>query len=308
MTITVRKAVLPVAGLGTRFLPATKAVPKEMLPVVDRPLIQYAVDEALASGIEEIVMVTGRNKGAIEDYFDRHHELEGALEAGGKGRELAAVRDAVPEAGRIAFTRQQRALGLGHAVWCARGLVGDEPFAVLLPDDLVMGEVPCLRQVIDAAAETGGSVVAVEEVPPERTASYGIVDVGADDGRLAEVRGLVEKPAPGDAPSRLGVIGRYVLMPGVFGLLASTRAGAGGEVQLTDAIAGMIGAAPLHGLRFEGRRFDCGDRVGLFEAGVAHALARDDMAGEAGRILRAYAAAAAPAPPGPPGPRGPGGG
>ncbi len=291
MTGRIRKAIFPVAGLGTRFLPATKTVPKEMLPVVDRPLLQYAVDEALASGIEEIVMVTGRHKAAIEDYFDFQPELEETLESRGKDAELALVRGVVPEAGRVAFVRQQRALGLGHAVWCARRFVGDEPFAVLLPDDLVMSDVPCLKQVIDAAEETGGNVVAVEDVPRERTSSYGIVDPGADDGRLAEVRGLVEKPPPAEAPSTLGVIGRYALRPGIFRLLGGTRAGAGGEIQLTDALAASIGSAPFHGLRFEGRRFDCGDRAGFLEANVAHALRRDDPAGSVGAMLRAHAGA-----------------
>ena len=292
----VRTAVLPVAGLGTRFLPATKAIPKEMLPVVDRPLIQYAVEEALAAGIENVVLVTGRNKAAIEDHFDRSPELERVLGARGKRRELEAVTGIVPEAGRISCTRQPDALGLGHAVWCAREHVGDEPFAVLLADDLVLADVPCLKQMIDAAAETGGSVVAVEDVPREHTSRYGILDVAGDDGRLVEIRGLVEKPDPADAPSTLSVIGRYVLMPEIFGHLGAMDRGAGGEIQLTDSMAKMIGNAPFHGLRFSGRRFDCGTTSGFLEANIAFALARGDTRGRAAELVRAYAEGAAGAP------------
>jgi UTP--glucose-1-phosphate uridylyltransferase len=284
----VRKAVFPVAGLGTRFLPATKAVPKEMLPVVDRPLIEYAVEEALAAGIEDIIFVTGRGKSAIEDHFDHAIELEGVLSGRGKEAELAAARGSVLSPGRIAYTRQQEALGLGHAVWCAREFVGNEPFAVLLADDLVMADTPCLKQMVDVHEQTGGSVVAVMDVPREHTNRYGILDVGADDGKLAEITGLVEKPDPADAPSTLSIIGRYILRPEIFAELDRHETGAGGEIQLTDAMARMIGAAPFHGLRFEGRRFDCGDKAGFLEANIAFALAREDLAGPVRKILDEY--------------------
>jgi UTP--glucose-1-phosphate uridylyltransferase len=273
----VRKAVFPVGGMGTRFLPATKALPKEMLPIVDKPLIQYAVEEAAAAGVEEFIFVTGRGKAAIEDHFDHSYELEDLLSARNKTQELAALRAAIPAAGQIAYTRQQEPLGLGHAVWCARNLVGDEPFAVLLADDLIMSKTPCLKQMTDAAAKTGGNIVAVMDVPRAHTSRYGILDVGDDDGYLAEVRGLVEKPDPAEAPSTLSVIGRYILMPEVFGYLDKKERGAGGEIQLTDAMAKMIGQKPFHGLRFEGTRFDCGDKLGFLKATVAFGLARDDL-------------------------------
>ena len=288
VTGRIRKAVFPVGGLGTRFLPATKAVPKEMLPVVDKPLIQYAVEEALSAGIEEIILVTGRGKGAMEDHFDHAVELEATLAARGKDAELAIVRAPILTPGRIAYTRQQEALGLGHAVWCARELVGDEPFAVLLADDLVMADTPCLQQMVDVHAETGGNVVAVMDVPREHTNRYGILEVGADDGRLAEIKGLVEKPDPKDAPSTLSIIGRYILLPRVFAELDRHERGAGNEIQLTDAMARMIGAAPFHGLRFEGKRFDCGDKAGFLEANIAFALARDDLADDVRALLGAY--------------------
>jgi len=284
----IRKAVFPVAGLGTRFLPATKAVPKEMLPVVDRPLIEYAVEEALAAGIEDIIFVTGRGKSAIEDHFDHAIELEGVLSGRGKEAELVAARGPVLAPGRIAYTRQQQALGLGHAVWCAREFVGDEPFAVLLADDLVMADTPCLKQMVDVHVQTGGSVVAVMDVPREHTNRYGILDVGADDGTLAEIAGLVEKPDPADAPSTLSIIGRYILLPEIFTELDRHETGAGDEIQLTDAMARMIGAAPFDGLRFEGKRFDCGDKAGFLEANIAFALARDDLAGPVREILDKY--------------------
>jgi UTP--glucose-1-phosphate uridylyltransferase len=273
----VRKAVFPVGGMGTRFLPATKALPKEMLPIVDKPLIQYAVEEAAAAGVEEFIFVTGRGKAAIEDHFDHSYELEDLLSARGKTQELAALRAAIPAAGQIAYTRQQEPLGLGHAVWCARNLVGDEPFAVLLADDLIMSKTPCLKQMTDAASKTGGNIVAVMDVPRAHTSRYGILDVGEDDGHLAEVRGLVEKPDPAEAPSTLSVIGRYILMPEVFDYLDKKERGAGGEIQLTDAMAKMIGRKPFHGLRFEGTRFDCGDKLGFLQATVAFGLARDDL-------------------------------
>lgn len=273
----IRKAVFPVGGLGTRFLPATKAMPKEMLPIVDKPLIQYAVEEAQAAGIEEFIFVTGKGKSAIEDHFDHSWELEHSLSSRGKDAELASVTAWVPDAGRVAYTRQQEPLGLGHAVWCARELVGNEPFAVLLADDLIQAETPALKQMVEVAQDTGGNVVAVMDVPREHTARYGVLDIGADDGRLVEVRGLVEKPQPAQAPSTLSVIGRYILRPEVFDHLGQMRRGAGGEIQLTDAMADLIGDSPFHGLRFEGRRFDCGDKLGFLQATVAFGLSRPDL-------------------------------
>jgi UTP--glucose-1-phosphate uridylyltransferase len=273
----IRKAVFPVAGLGTRMLPATKALPKEMLPVVDRPLIQYAFEEARAAGIEQFVFVTGRGKSLIEDHFDRAYELDDVLARKGKTAELAAVSSWLPAPGELTYTRQPDALGLGHAVWCARHVVGDEPFAVILVDDLILGTEPCLKQMVDAFAETRGNLVAVEEVPHEQTDRYGVLDPVRDDGRLVEIKGLVEKPDPAAAPSRLAVIGRYVLLPEVFEHLSLQRKGAGGEIQLTDAMARMIGSTPFHGLRFTGRRFDCGSKLGYLEATIACALEREDL-------------------------------
>jgi UTP--glucose-1-phosphate uridylyltransferase len=273
----IRKAVFPVAGLGTRMLPATKAIPKELLPVVDKPIIQYAFEETRAAGIEHIIFVTGRGKSVIEDHFDRAYELDDALVKKGKLAELDSVSSWVPLPGELSYTRQQEPLGLGHAVWCARELVGDEPFAVVLVDDLIRSEVPCLQQMVAAHAETGGNIVAVEEVAREHTNRYGVLDPAADDGRLVEVKGLVEKPEPARAPSRLAIIGRYILMPEVFEHLARQQKGAGGEIQLTDAMARMIGRTPFHGLRFAGRRFDCGARLGYLEAIVACALEREDL-------------------------------
>lgn len=288
MTDAPRIAVLPVGGLGTRFLPATKAVPKELLPVVDKPLVEYAVEEALAAGIETVVLVTGRGKSAIEDHFDRAVELEAVLEGRGKAAELARVTAAVPEPGNLLVTRQQRPQGLGHAVWCARALVGDEPFAVVLPDDLVLADTPCLKQMVEAHREVGGNMVAVTEVPRSRTDRYGVLEVGEDDGRLAEIVGLVEKPRPEEAPSTLGIIGRYILLPDVFDALARTGQGAGGEIQLTDAMAGLVGRAPFHGFRFAGRRYDCGDRIGFLEANVAFALARGDLEADVRSMLAGF--------------------
>jgi len=284
----VKKAIFPVGGLGTRFLPATKALPKEMLPVVDKPLIQYAVEEAAAAGIEDFVFVTSRGKSAIEDHFDISYELERTLGERGKTDLVDEMRRWMPESGRVAYTRQMEPLGLGHAVWCAREFVGDEPFAVILPDDLVMAKTPCLAQLVQAYESTGGNVVAVMDVPREHTDRYGILDVESDDGRLASVRGLVEKPDPAVAPSTLSIIGRYVLLPGVFEHLARKQTGAGGEIQLTDAMAQEIGVSPFHGLRFEGRRFDCGDKVGFLEANIAFALARDDMGVAVREIVERY--------------------
>ncbi len=288
MTQKVRKAIFPVGGLGTRFLPATKALPKEMLPVVDKPLIQYAVEEAAAAGIEEFIFVTGRGKHAIEDHFDVSYELDQTLSDRGKSDLLDMMQSWLPKPGQIAYTRQMQPLGLGHAVWCARDFVANEPFAVLLADDLVMADTPCLKQLIDIHDETGGSVVAVMDVPSEHTDRYGILDIESDDGRLASVKGLVEKPAPADAPSTLSIIGRYVLRPEVFDHLNKQEQGAGGEIQLTDAMATMIGNSPFHGLRFDGRRFDCGDKVGFLEANIAFALARSDLGESVQEVLSRY--------------------
>lgn len=285
MAQRVRKAVLPVAGLGTRFLPATKAMPKEMLTVVDRPLIQYAVEECLAAGIEEFVFVTGRNKGALEDHFDSAYELEATLEQRGKARELKQTRDATLTAGNAIFTRQQKPLGLGHAVWCARDWIGNEPFAVLLPDELTISSPTCIAQLVAAHEETDGSVVAVMDVPREQTKNYGIAAVKSEKGGLLEITGMVEKPKPEDAPSTLAFIGRYVLLPEVFEHLDRHETGSGGEIQLTDAMARMIGRAPFHALRYEGRRYDCGSRIGFLEANVAVALHRSDSREETRALL-----------------------
>ncbi len=294
MSQRIRKAIFPVGGLGTRFLPATKAMPKEMLPVVDKPLIQYAVEEAQAAGIEDFIFVTGRGKTAIEDHFDHSYELQSVLAERGKLAEIEALRRWLPRPGRVAYTRQQEPLGLGHAVWCARSLVGDEPFAVLLADDLVLAEVPCLKQMIDAHAEVGGNMVAVMEVPRAHTNRYGVLDIAADHGRLVEAKGLVEKPSPERAPSTLSIIGRYILGPEVMEQLERGEHGAGGEIQLTDALARTIGEHPFHGLRFEGTRFDCGDKIGFFEANIAFAIQREDLGPAVREVLQRYAAPASP--------------
>ena len=283
-----RKAVLPVAGLGTRFLPATKAMAKEMLPVVDKPLIQYAIEEARAAGIEQFCLVSGRGKTALIDHFDVSYELEATLRERGKTDMIELLDKMKVPPGSITTVRQQVPLGLGHAIWCARAFIGDDPFAILLPDDLVLSDTPCLVQLAEVYRETGGNVIAVTEVPPEQTNRYGILKVGTDDGRLAEVLGLVEKPKPEDAPSNLSVIGRYVLMPEVIQHLSKMERGAGNEVQLTDALAKMIGHGPFHGLRYEGRRFDCGDKVGFLEAQIAFALKRPDLAPQVRAFLRDY--------------------
>jgi UTP--glucose-1-phosphate uridylyltransferase len=283
-----RKAVLPVAGLGTRFLPATKSMPKEMLTVVDRPLIQYAVDEARAAGIEQFCMVSGRGKTALIDHFDVSYELEATLRERGKLEALAQLERDRLQPGAITTVRQQEPLGLGHAIWCARTFIGDDPFAILLPDDLVLSKTPCMAQLAEAYQETGGSVVAVVEVPHDQTNRYGILRVGSDDGRLVEVTGLVEKPKPEVAPSNLSIIGRYILMPEVIEHLSRMERGAGNEVQLTDAMAKLIGSSPFHGLRFEGDRFDCGDKVGFLEAQIAFSLARPDLADDVRVFLKKY--------------------
>ena len=286
MTQRVRKAVLPVAGLGTRFLPATKAMPKEMLTVVDRPLIQYAVEECLAAGIEEFIFVTGRNKGALEDHFDSAYELEATLQQrGNKAHELKQTEAATIKAGKAIFTRQQKPLGLGHAVWCARDWIGREPFAVLLPDELTIDSPTCTAQLVAASEKTGGNVIAVMDVPREQTKSYGIAAIKAEKDGLAEITGLVEKPKPEEAPSTLAIIGRYVLQPEVFDHLDRHETGAGGEIQLTDAMAKMIGQQPFHSLRYAGQRYDCGSRIGFLEANVAVALHRDDTAAETRAVL-----------------------
>ncbi len=285
MTQRVTKAVFPVGGLGTRFLPATKAMPKEMLPVVDKPLIQYAVEEARAAGIEEFIFVTGRGKSAIEDHFDYSHDLHQALVERQKTEELEALEAWLPAAGAVAYTRQQEPLGLGHAVWCARRLVGDKPFAVLLADELVLSETPCLKQAVELYEEVGGNVLALAEVPRDQTNRYGIVDIGADDGRVVVIDGLVEKPDPADAPSNLSVMGRYILQPEVFAYLDRQERGVDGEIQLTDSLAALVGKKPFHGFRFEGRRFDCGSKIGFLQANVAFALARDDLRDEVRRSL-----------------------
>ncbi len=288
MTQPVRKAIFPVGGLGTRFLPATKAMPKEMLPVVDKPLIQYAVEEALEAGIEQLIFVTGRGKTAIEDHFDHSAELQHILEMRGKRDMLKLVEATSVPAGRIAYTRQPEALGLGHAVWCARDLVNGEAFAVLLADDLILGQRGCLAQMVDAHAKVGGTIVAVMDVPREQTSRYGVIDPASDDGRLVAVRGIVEKPKPANAPSTCAVIGRYILPPEVFTYLDRQERGAGGEIQLTDALAELIGSTPFHGLRFDGRRFDCGDKVGFLEANLAFALERPDLAAAVRQFLPHY--------------------
>ena len=273
----VRKAVFPVAGLGTRFLPATKSVPKEMLTVVDKPLIQYVVEEAMEAGIEHFVFVTSRGKSALEDHFDHSIELEGVLERRGKKPELASIQQVMPDPSRLFYTRQQRPLGLGHAVWCAKPFVGNEPFAVLSPDDLILGKPGCLAEMVEAYNRVGGNMAAVENVPREHTNRYGILDVVSDDGKLARAKGLVEKPEPAAAPSTLSIVGRYILQPEVFDMLDRHEKGAGGEIQLTDAMAATINDIPFHGFRFSGKRFDCGSKIGFVAANVAYALQRADI-------------------------------
>ena len=277
MSQRVRTAVFPVAGLGTRFLPATKAMPKEMLTVVDRPLIQYAVDEAREAGIEHFVFVTGRNKGVIEDHFDRQFELETTLEARGKTEALKELRKDLPSAGRTSFTRQQEPLGLGHAVWCARDIVGDRPFALLLPDMLFKGTPGVLKQMMDAYETTGGNVIAVEEVPPADVSAYGVVARGDGPDTGFAVTGMVEKPQPADAPSNLIISGRYILQPEIFALLAHQERGAGGEIQLTDAMQTLMDGQRFTGVKYRGQSFDCGSKIGFLTANVVYALDREDI-------------------------------
>ena len=278
----IRKAVFPVGGLGTRFLPATKAMPKEMLPVVDKPLIQYAVDEAREAGIEQMIFVTGRGKSAIEDHFDISYELETTMSE--RGKSLDAIESTRFAPGEVVYVRQQEAIGLGHAVWCARHIIGDEPFAIFLPDELMVGEPGCMKAMVEAYARVGGNIVCGYEVPADQTDKYGIITPGRVDGALVEVTGLVEKPKMGTAPSNLMIPGRYILQPEVMRVLESQARGAGNEIQLTDAMAQMIGTQPFHAYKFDGRRFDCGDKAGFITANIALALDREDI----GAMVRAF--------------------
>ena len=277
----VTKAVFPVAGQGTRFLPATKSIPKEIMTLVDRPLIQYAIDEARAAGIKEFIFVTSRGKSALEDYFDHSPEMESTLKRQGKSDLLQILRDTNMDSGAIAYVRQNRPMGLGHAVWCARRLIGNEPFAVLLPDDVIAADKPCLQQMIEAYSQTGGNMVAAMEVPPEKASSYGVLDIGEDMGSIVKAKGMVEKPKREDAPSNLAVIGRYILTPDVLTNLNRMKQGAGGEIQLTDAIAEEINTkGNVYGFRFRGQRYDCGSKAGFLQATVAFGLERPDLRDE----------------------------
>ena len=282
----VSKAIFPVAGLGTRFLPATKSIPKEIMTLVDRPLIQYAIDEARAAGIKEFIFVTARGKSALEDYFDVAPELENTLRKKGKTELLKTLKSTNMDSGEIAYMRQNKALGLGHAVWCARRLLGNEPFAVILPDDVIAAEKPCLQQMVEAHAEIGGNMVAAMEVPPEMASSYGMLDIKEDMGSVVSVKGMVEKPTVADAPSNLAVIGRYILTPDVMRNLNKAKSGAGGEIQLTDAIAAEIeNSDNVYGYRFRGQRYDCGSKAGFLQATVAFGLAREELSGEFTQFL-----------------------
>ena len=276
----VTKAVFPVAGMGTRFLPATKSIPKEIMTLVDRPLIQYAIDEARSAGIKEFIFVTSKGKSALEDYFDHAPELENTLRKAGKEELLEILKETNMDSGAIAYLRQNRPLGLGHAVWCARRLIGNEPFAVLLPDDVIAAEKPCLQQMMEAYEQTGGNMVAAMEVSPEKASSYGILDIGQDMGSIVEAKGMVEKPKVADAPSNLAVIGRYILQPKVLTNLNKRKQGAGGEIQLTDAIAEETKSGKVYGYRFRGQRYDCGSKSGFLQATVAFGLARPDLRDE----------------------------
>lgn len=287
MSRPIKKAVFPVAGLGTRFLPATKAMPKEMLTVVDQPVIQIVADEAREAGIEHLIFVTGRNKGVIEDHFDKQFELEQTLRERGKTPQLTLLENQRPGAGETSFTRQQEPLGLGHAVWCARHLVGNEPFALLLPDVLVHAERGCLAQMMDEYKRVGGNLLAVEEVPREHIHRYGIVGVTEDTGRSFQITEMVEKPKAEDAPSNLMILGRYILQPEIFDMLASQDPGSGGEIQITDAMIRLMETQPFRGVRFDGKSYDCGDKIGFLSANVAYALSRDDIGPEFRTVLKA---------------------
>ncbi|MEO0937503.1 MAG: UTP--glucose-1-phosphate uridylyltransferase GalU [Pseudomonadota bacterium] len=283
----VTKAIFPVAGLGTRFLPATKSVPKEIMTLVDRPLIQYAIDEARAAGIKEFIFVTSRGKGALEDYFDHAPALEQELRKKGKDDLLDMLKSTNMDSGAIAYIRQHKALGLGHAVWCARRLIANEPFAVILPDDVIAAEKPCLQQMVEAYEEVGGNMVAAMEVPPEKASSYGVLDVAKDMGSMVEVKDMVEKPAPGTEPSNLAVIGRYILSPNVLSNLNKMKSGAGGEIQLTDAIAEeLTQERGVYGYRFRGQRFDCGSKAGFLQATIAFGLAREELRDDLAAYIR----------------------
>lgn len=283
----IKKAVFPVAGMGTRFLPATKVMPKELFPIVDRPLLQYAVDEALEAGIEQMIFVNGRGKGMIEDHFDLAYELERTM--GDRGKDASVLAGTRLTPGDAVFVRQQEPKGLGHAIWCARDIIGDEPFAIFLPDEFMVGSPGCMKQMVDAYDKLGGNVICALEIPIEDTPSYGVIDPGQRDGPITEVRGLVEKPAAGTAPSNLILPGRYILQPEVMRILETQEAGAGGEIQLTDAMAQMIGTQPFHGLTFDGARYDCGSKAGYVEANLALALVHpeigDDIRAAAQRLL-----------------------
>jgi UTP--glucose-1-phosphate uridylyltransferase len=283
----VTKAIFPVAGKGTRFLPATKSIPKEIMTLVDRPLIQYAIDEARAAGIKDFIFVTSRGKSALEDYFDHSPELENTLRKAGKEDLLATLKTTNMDSGAIAYIRQHKAMGLGHAVWCARRLIGNEPFAVILPDDVIAAEKPCLQQMVETHAETGGCMVAAMDVPQDKTSSYGVLDIREDRGETVSVQGMVEKPPAEEAPSNLAVIGRYILTPDIMRNLSRIKTGSGGEIQLTDAIAAEIQAGrDVFGYRFRGERFDCGSKAGFLQATVAFGLARDDLREEFGEYLQ----------------------
>jgi UTP--glucose-1-phosphate uridylyltransferase len=288
MNKRIRKAIFPVGGLGVRFLPATKALPKEMLPVVDRPLIQYAVDEARDSGIEEFIFVTGRGKTAIENHFDYSFELLQTLKDRNMKDEIEAMLALSPNPGQIAYVRQQEPLGLGHAVWCARHLVGDEAFAVILADDLILAETPCLKQMVDVYEEKGANIVATMEVPEDQTSRYGIVDTDSNSELLRKITGLIEKPTVGNAPSNIAIIGRYILLPEVFNELGKKKVGEGGEIQLTDALSSLIETQSFYGLDFNGKRFDCGDKLGYLEANIAFALEREDLGPALRKVLTSY--------------------
>ena len=288
MVKRVKKAIFPVAGLGTRFLPATKALSKEMFPVVDKPLIQYALEEAREAGIEEYIFVTGRSKSTIQGHFGRSYELEKILIDNNKSELVEEIKSWVPDPSQISYVRQQKALGLGHAVWCARNNIGDEPFAVLLADDLVLSNPGCLAQMMEVYAEVKGNVVAIEEVPMEKVNRYGVLDIESEDGVVVKAKGLVEKPNPEVAPSNLSIIGRYILQPDVFRKLDNQEKGAGNEVQLTDAIAETLNDIPFHGFKFAGKRFDCGSRLGYLEANLAYALERPSMKDDILTIINKY--------------------